>query len=454
MKWLIQLSFILGAVGCSDATVETSPLATVTLAVNPRSTLTHPTEQFLFIADGTSPEVQQQVKSFISNFISNAPAGSVLHVVRTPDHKHIGTIVAPYGNVRQRLRDKDLMNALAPVNAMLADSGNVPDAFRKQLSLEQLGSTYWSLRQTDHPCRVTLIGTPIYYDPNQLQWAFGELPLDKVMKYPSDTSLTNQDSTLPLRRLGRNPIPSDVQVIWLTDLNWGGDKLREDAVIRFYRHAFATQIGGELVRITADPAAAFEPEIVSGFPELDPLSEEHPPGMMEFADQKEPEEHATKLPGNSPEPPPEVARLFEQVAADPNQTLIAINWTSEYPETDLDLWISDGSIANELCYRNMNTPFGLLIRDVRHVGDLNGQNLIGKWEVAVLSSVEPSSLTCWLNMYDSDGSPVHAKLVIILKGQQSVQEFDLTCRGDNSQGAGRRETRSAWKRIDLNGSGA
>ncbi|MCA9140361.1 MAG: hypothetical protein KDB00_26500 [Planctomycetales bacterium] len=449
MKWLILTTLLIGAVGCTETTIETGSLAAGKPASSTESPETLPSEQILTIADGTRPEVQQQVKAYLSNFINDAAAGSVLHIVRSPDHKWVGTIVIPEGSVRARLRDKELRNALARINAMLTDSGVVPAEFRQQLSLDKLGATYWSLRQTDHPCRITLVGTPVYYDPKQLQWAFGDLPLDTVTRYPSDSSLTDLQSTLPHRRLGRKPIPADVQIAWLTDPNWGGDKRREDAVIRFYRHAFASQIGGELVRITSDPIAAFESEIISSFPELDQLSDEHPPRMITLGEQETPEQQTTTNSDNPPEPPPEVAKLFQQVAADPDQTLIAINWTSEYPETDLDLWISDDASANELCYRNMHTPFGFLIRDVRQVGDLDGQDLMGKWEVAVLHGVEPSALTCWLNMYSSDGSPAHAKLVVIINGQQSVQEFDVNCHGDNAQHAGRRETSNAWKRLSI-----
>lgn len=452
MKLIILFILMFAAVGCSDAAIDTTNAAEFA-AVIPSENENGPMEQFLVIADGTHHNVLQQVKGHISNFISHAPAGSVLHVVRTPDHKVVGTIVVPQGNERGRLRDKGLMHVLAPINAMLSDAGDVPDAFRNQLSLDRLGATYWSLRQTDQPCRITLIGTPVYYDSRQLHWAFGELSIEKVKRYPSPSTLTHPDSTLPFCRLGRRPIPSDVQIVWLTNSNWGGDKLREDAVIHFYRHAFATQMGGDLVRMTSDAAAAFDPEIISSFPELDEITDPHPPRMIEFMELQVPEQQPDPSMKNGPEPPPKLARLFEQVAADPNQILIAINWTSEYPETDLDLWISDGSGSPELSYLTMKSSFGYLIRDVRHVGDLNGQDLMGKWEVAVLNGVEPSTLSCWLNTYASDGSPVHAKLVVILQGQQTVREFDLACRGDNASGAVRRDTQEAWRQLDIKGNG-
>lgn len=454
MRLSILFVFLLGVLGCNDAVVGPEPFSAGVSEAKQTENQNQPIERFLIIADGTHPDTLQRVKDYISHFVSNAPAGSVLHIVRAPDHKLVATMAVPDGNVRERLRDKILMNALAHVNAMLSDTGDVPDAFRKQLSLDRLGATYWSLRQTDHSCRITLVGTPIYYDSKQLQWAFSDLPIQKVKRYPSHSSLPHPDSTLPFRRLGRRPIPTDVQVVWLTDSNWGGDKLREDAVIHFYRHAFATQIGGELVRMSSDAVAAFESEVVSSFPELDELMDPHPPRMIEFEELPVPEPQPTPVTTNIPEPPPEVARLFEQVAADPEQTLIAINWISKYPDTDLDLWIRNEASGTELCYRNMNAPYGYLIRDVRHVGDLNGPDLIRKWEVAVLNGVEPSALTCWLDTYDSDGSAVHAKLVIILKGQQAVQEFDVTCRGDKARGAGRRETHNAWKRLDVSGRGA
>ena len=404
---------------------------------------TEPSEQFFFVADGLPLNVRLSLRDYIGNWIQSASAGSVLHFVRTPDHKVLGTLEIPTETGRSRRRDPSLVQVLPLINSMLLDSSPVPDDFRGQLALDRLGSSYWALRQSELPARITLVGTPVYHDRKQLQWSFGNA------RYPSDSSVTHTDSTLPFRRLDRKPIPDNIQVIWLLENNdWGDGKLREDAITRFYRHAFAREIGGNLVRMTPDLNSAFQVEFQTGFPPLDELKDSLPPRMITIQ-HLVPESSQT----TTSEPPPELKGVFRQVADDPSQTLIAINWASLYPATDLDLWIRKSPGASELNYQNMTTEFGRLIRDVRQTGDVSNGDILGNWEVAVLKDVEPHELDCWLNAYEANGSPIQVKLITIWKGRKKTQDFSFNVEfGDRASAHDVRTQHNAWKQLEVTGS--
>ncbi|HQZ69236.1 MAG TPA: hypothetical protein PLY87_29315, partial [Planctomycetaceae bacterium] len=244
--------FTLGCGGTDMPSAATS-LIVVDGEANSVNDAAAPMELFFFIADGLSSDIRQNLKTHLGSLLKTLPGGSIIQVVRTPDHRAMATLVIPHTTGRERLRDKSLTLGLTPVIALLQDNGVVPEDFRGQLSLDQLATTFWGLRASDHKCRITLVGTPIYHDPDLAQWNFG------TTRFPSDSSLTHPDSTLPFRRHGRNAIPSDVEVVWILPKDdWGNGKLREDAILRFYRQAFVLGIGGDFLRMTSDMDAAFE----------------------------------------------------------------------------------------------------------------------------------------------------------------------------------------------------
>jgi len=446
----ISIVLIAGALllqgGCDHAAAPSASPSSSAVAASTNSAdvvPAGPTELFVFFGEGQSEFIRSRLRSALAVWIQHAPAESVLHVVRTPDHKtEISVSLADAG--RKRLRDPLLAEAVNTLNALLSDSGHVPDDFRGQLALEHLGPKFWSLRRTSHPARILLVGTPNAHDPNTPQWSFGRT------RVPSHSALTRSDSTYPLRRLGREPIPADVPVVWLLESpGWGPGKLREDAVTQFYRHAFAVAVGGELVRMTDDVAAAFATDIPPAFAPLPEIDDPLPPRMLEFRDEPAPHD-ASPSAVNAVTIPDRLQTLFQEIRENPRQSLIAIHWTARFPQTDLDLWIRHPGDRAELYFENPRTSFGHLLRDVRHVGTAGDADILGRWEVAILGDVKAQDLNCWLNAYDAQTGPIQVTLVTIWQGQQSTRSFVFSVeQGDRARGYLVRDGQPAWMRLDV-----
>ena len=436
VAFVVFIAGLIGANGCDSPEIPSDTQSSFTQSESPAD---EPTEWFFLVADGLPLEVRAELKERIGHAILTSTAGTLIHVVRTPDHKVIASIAIPDGEGNKRLRDRDLAYSLAQVGRLLDDNGDVPPAYREQLALGQLASSYWSLRTTDFPCRVFLFGTANHYSLPEKQWNFADDPLTPPTRFPSISSLTHPDSTLPFNRVGRKAIPGTTEIVWLVAPNWAGNKSREEVLVRFYRHAFSLQIGGTLAKVTSDFEALFEENLTNGFSKLEELVDPLPPRMIEF-----PPSDAIS---SQLQVPSAVSQQFKAALEDPQQSLIAINWSSNDPEADLDLWIGGSQFGDELNYKNMETPFGKLIRDVKHPGEFEQNEILGKWEVAILKGVDPHQLDWWLNTYTSNGSKIHTKLVTIINGRQVVKEFDLDSTGDEAKGKMTRKRSPAWLNL-------
>lgn len=433
---VVLVAGLFGANGCDSPKI---PIDIKSSIAQSESSAGEPTEWFILIADGLPLEVRAELKQRIGHAILTSAPGTLIHIVRTPDHKVIGRIEIADCEGNKRLRDRELANSLARVGQLLNDNGEVPPAYQRQLSLGQLPTSYFSLRSTSFPCRILLFGTANYYSLPEKQWNFADDPLEPPTRFPSYSSLTHADSTLPFNRVGRKAIPATTEIVWLVAPNWAGTKSREEELVRFYRHAFSLQLGGTLVKVTSDFDAVFEEKLTSGFSALDRLEDQLPPRMIDFP---QGDSSSGQL-----QVPSAVSQEFKAALEDPQQSLIAINWSSNDPETDLDLWIGGSQFSDELYYKNMETPFGKLIRDVKHPGEFEQNEILGKWEVAVLKGVDPHQLDWWLNTHISNGSKVQAKLVTIINGRQAVKEFELKSKGDKAKGKMNRRNSPAWLNL-------
>ena len=125
-----------------------------------------------------------------------------------------------------------------------------------------------------------------------------------------------------------------------------------------------------MAKVTSDLEALFEENLTNGFSKLEELVDPLPPRMIEF-----PPSDAIS---SQLQVPSAVSQQFKAALEDPQQSLIAINWSSNDPEADLDLWIGGSQFGDELNYKNMETPFGKLIRDVKHPGEFEQNEILGK----------------------------------------------------------------------------
>ncbi len=405
------------------------------------STASPPCEYFLLLADGLSAEIRASLQAHLGQLIVYANPGDVIHVVRTPDHAILSTIVIPQAVGRDRLRDAALTAGLGPVKAFLDDGSTVPGDYRCQLGLPKLLDTFWGVRQTSFATRIVLVGSPVFHDPTALQWSF------RNGRFPTDRSLTDDESTLPLRCPDRVPLPADAQVILVVDdVAWADGVHHQNSLIRFYNLAFKRHLGGQFLRLTSDVAGGFERDIQPSFPEFADFDTALTPQMLVATD-------SAPIPVESfGDVPAEVQEAIETAKANPQQILIAINWASRDSLTDVDIWLKSIGCDAELNYIDMSVDFGRLIRDVRTPGNPDSDDY-GNWEVAIVNHDRLSDLTLWLNAFAGTG-PSQVRLITVWKGNKTEREFPFAFRfGDRAMGVDRRSTASAWMGpIDLTAS--
>ncbi|MCA9166503.1 MAG: hypothetical protein KDB23_02490, partial [Planctomycetales bacterium] len=153
-------------------------------------------ERFIFLAEGTEPDQITAAGQSVQDIITTTKPGDVVHVLSAPRHHHIATIVVPdAATPNARLRHKALRRPLAELARVFGSQAGHRSSARLQLAVPQIGATVASLRRTDYPCQVILIGTPIFDDPQNPGWKFtdGFVPRDGSLRdarFPFANSVT------------------------------------------------------------------------------------------------------------------------------------------------------------------------------------------------------------------------------------------------------------------------
>ncbi|MCC6508177.1 MAG: hypothetical protein IT423_03665 [Pirellulaceae bacterium] len=393
-----------------------------------------PLEYFFFVADGLPMELRSELRQAIAQLIARGKAGSTIHLIRTPDHAAIASFELGEGTVAQRMRQRALQKVLPEINAFLSDTSPVPEDFRCQLGLPRLLDSYWSLKQTPLLSRIILIGDPVYHDPENPIWSF------RGGKYPSDATINASTSTLPMKRMGRQPLASDIPVVWIANDAFGVDQLHHDALTRFYTLLFAKSLGGQLSFFGRTVASAMQPSLDVGLATPDEFFPDGFPQMLRVPTVVE-----VPKPTDSPATPDNInpQAALESARRDPTQTAIAINWTSDDPLTDVDIRLSVKGQPGELNFTNMNTDFGRLLRDVRRPGSLSDANR-DNWEVAVIKHDNMADLIFWLNLYEGQ-APSAIKIILVHRGKESSQTAAFPpIQGDRALASLFRKMSPAW----------
>lgn len=427
-------------------------------------------EWFVVIANGLPPDVlQASLAQFERLYSQTAQAGDYIHVVSTPTHEAIASICVPSGGAKSRLRHKAIEAAKSGLKTWLA-----PDVAsgQAQLELSRLPTTINAWRKTAFPCRIILVGDPIYHCEAQAGWSMREGVV------PTDGALTSERS--PFRVDER--FPDDTQAAWLVHQPvWGLDAAHQAAVTRFNR-LFLREHGAMLVRMTADAGSAFEFEppqftdqlakrqeaagvkLVSGtsrradvpldvveVPIQSPVAVPSAPVVQPAPVPVEPAPPTTApLPAAVVPVVEETAEtVLQRVAQAPDQIALAINWQSAEP-CDLDLWIGSRESTQELNHGSMTTSFGQLFRDVRQNGSaLADSGDFQNWEYAEIHHARLEDLTVWINAYRLT-KPVDIKLVVVWKGVRREQRLRMTAtQGDGGVNHTFRARSNAWLKVKL-----
>jgi hypothetical protein len=198
-------------------------------------------EWYLFIAESNPKSVLDRVGQELQGLIGTAVPGTIIHVVSTPTHTPVATLEVPTGSPNSRLRHRSLRSGWSALRMVFQGTGG-----SNQIQLARLSATIGSLRATDWPVRVVLVGSLVYEDPRELGWAMtgGRVP-------------TDQSQELALSPFSQTELPRATEVSWISPTaQWGTDPQHEREVTRFYRLYFQ-QGGAQPVRVGAEPKAGF-----------------------------------------------------------------------------------------------------------------------------------------------------------------------------------------------------
>ncbi len=215
---------------------------------------------FGWMCSGSTPESQAEHEWFV--FVSQSSVRSrevylqvltkeaapqdVVHLVH--NQSLVSTVMVPRGSEQSRLRNPKVKSQLPAIQKFFAGDIAVSDADAdNQLGLYEIPTTIRSLRQTELPCRILLVGSPIYHDEiRHAGWSM----MEGVV--PSDSALHLETSPFH----GDSGFPNATEISWLVPTqHWGVDQAHREAVTRFQR-LFVQERGGSLVRLTADPQSA------------------------------------------------------------------------------------------------------------------------------------------------------------------------------------------------------
>ena len=405
-------------------------------------------EWFLFLADGLpEPVLQSAAQQFQDLLSARAQPGDVIHLVSTPSHRPIASLVVPEGNHNARLRDSSVKAATRKLKALFTASSNRGSG---QIQLPSVAATVRSLRRTEFPSRVVLIGSPIYDDPRQQGWSMtgGMVPTDGALG--AEHSPFNNETNFP----------NGTQISWLSaTTDWGDDPAHRDAVTRFNRLYLQTR-NGQLTRMTADAETAFHFGTTQFPSRVTPSREE--PGVKFVAVQSDRESGpmderklTVEVDPPRPEPPASVQPPTSQAAqvevaladAEANRDVIglAINWESQDPSCDLDLYVTSRGETGELYFRQKETSFGRLFRDVTSSGTISGDGSnYQNWEWARINHNRWDDLTVWVNVYSSQ-KPATVRFIRVLNGQREERTFRF--HPNPSDAGAARDRSSLWWKV-------
>lgn len=246
--WLSTLALLLAA-GCGEAPLPAGNRETV-----------------IVIAEGTTVEVRKELGLRLHTAIVEGSPGDVIHVVAAPQHEPVASLVIPDAPPASRLRRSSLRAQLAEIIAFLEKE---PIEGSDQLQVPAIAAAVNSLRRTDAPCSVILVGSPVFADPRHVGWSFSDGGV------ASDGALNNEFS--PFSK-GVSDFPAGTRVTWLAPTtDFGKDATHRAAITRFWLLFFASH-GAELVRLSSDAAVCLPVSSSSQF--SDQLTPRDEPACM------------------------------------------------------------------------------------------------------------------------------------------------------------------------------
>ncbi|PQO41793.1 hypothetical protein C5Y96_00010 [Blastopirellula marina] len=409
-------------------------------------------EWYIFIADGIDePTRNEAAHGFQKLLGETASPGDVIHFIAAPSQQPVASLVVPVGGRNTRLRHSDVRSQLPKIKLLFDGSDATGNG---QLGVPSVASTVNSLRSTHFSPRVILVGDVLYDDPHQQGWKMSGGYV------PQDGSLNNP--VCPFH--AASDFPKNTTIAWLSPSeSWGEGERHRSAVKRFYQ-LFAQAKGAQLSRITAGGDVAFKAYEHS----ITKLVAKDDGNQMEFVGQKTartvrvphqdlvkvkvdssvvaaPDEPEIAPPG--PELPPAMEEHLREVEGDLETITVAIDWFSEDPHCDMDVYGITRGHDEEISFRNMRTEYGNIKKDVRTPSWIQDDMAhMLHWEVLTVKNDRLSDLSVYLNCYQGT-KPATVRVVCIWKGIRRQKIYRIEGPGDGAKDIDKRDLSPAWKKV-------
>ena len=408
-------------------------------------------EVFFFLADGTPEELRLELWPMVyERLVREANPGDVFHFVSCGDvHAPVATVRIPPGVRQVREHQRSMKRELASPSAWFHAS---PTASSLQLNIPEVPSTVQSLRATDYPCSVVLVGDPCYESRYHDGWSFRGhfVPTD-------DCAVISKSSKSPFNS-GVVNLPEGTVVTLLTpNAEFGVDHIFRQAVSDFWT-LFFQERGGKLLRITASPGSALN---------LDPSSA--PSSVVANLTGKQRMVQASvrtvgtvvpagikafSKPGKykrAESTSESLKKMFAEAVADKEHTSFFLRWTADDDErtlVDVDISVVDRSTGEEAFYDVPYTSHATMGTDMRHGEGTPRSGRFGdNYESVVVFNDGDNDY--WLNFFNGYGK-VDVEVIQVRHGLVTWKVFEYeNVAGDGRKNGYRRTNHPAWHRLPL-----
>ncbi|MEZ6063737.1 MAG: hypothetical protein R3C19_25590 [Planctomycetaceae bacterium] len=380
-------------------------------------------EWFVVIpSEGLPKDGLMEVGREFQNLIGKRAApDDVVTLIRAPSHETVCSFRVPQGDAKLRLRDPAVKSILPDIRHVFAPE-TVNTAVVPRVRLPDLAAAISAGKKTSFSTRVVIFGSPLYSEPRYS---------DQNMRdgrFPSDGMLTEEYS--PFNLDGR--YPNGTLISWcVLQSQWGLHSQYEDEVTRFNRLLLQRQ-NATLVRVSSDVGMAFVFENPQ-FTDTVELRDE-PAVMKTFNVVAKPAVQQTASRSNESADAEAVLSAAEQ---DIGTIALAIEWTSQDGDCDLDLWTESAGHREKMCYSHKKTAFGELYRDVLHsshsISNPDADYRSMEWQTINHNRLE--DLTVWINVYRSS-QPAVVRVILVYNGERKDKTIEIL-------------PSVAWNKLDL-----
>ncbi|NOY42788.1 MAG: hypothetical protein GXP26_13260 [Planctomycetes bacterium] len=388
-------------------------------------------EWFFIVAEGLDAETRHEVGQQLQELVgTTCVENDVVHFILAPSQKPLASMTVPAGSRNRRLRSQEIngeLRKLIPYFTTETATGS------QQINLPAVPATVRSLRRTQFPARVIIVGTPIYDDPQQGYWSMAD------GKVPTDASLEAPNCPF---HMGVVDFPGGTIAEWFPPTSrFGVDHVHEEAITRYYR-LFFQKHKAKLTRLTSNIAIALDGS-ASQF--SDTLSPQQNAELMRTVRLQISE----RQPRQSNKPVLEEAEQVLAAAEEANHEMaFAINWVSEDPSCDIDVHVRSAGCPEVLFFGNTETPFGKFFRDVQSSGSINGDSAnYQNWEWVRIDHGRLEDLTIWLNAYRT-AEPAQVRIIGVSKGRRYERNIQINGPGDGGRSEDR-ELSDAWYKVTM-----